>query len=290
MLRTIKFILEHPLTKHRPVRALLGFLKWQLVSRLSKAPIVYKFTPNSKLWVWNGLTGATGNVYCGLHEFEDMAFLLHFLRETDLFVDIGANIGSYTMLASAEIGVRTIAMEPVPATYQNLVNNIRLNNITNRVKALNIGVGSGKGSLKFSKMFDTGNHVLADESAEFVLVDVEDLDSILSSECPSLLKIDVEGYETEVLNGAEHVLQSESLKAVIIELNGAGKRYGFDDNDVHLKLTANGFSTYKYLPFERKIVEAERNQEHNTLYIRDVSFVSQRLKEGKVLNVKGVTF
>lgn len=290
MLRTIKFIHQHPLTKHRAVPAILSFLKWQLVSRMRKVPVVYQFTPNSKLWVWNGLTGATGNVYCGLHEFEDMAFLLHFLREDDLFVDVGANIGSYTILASAEIGARTIAMEPVPETYKNLLRNISLNNIDRKVKALNIGVGSSKGVLRFSNSFDTGNHVVADESVEFVSVDVDSLDSVLANECPALLKIDVEGFETEVLKGAEHVLKAECLLAVIIELNGAGKRYGFDDNDVHLKLTESGFKTYKYLPFERKIIEAERNIEHNTLYIRNFSFVSERLKQGKILNVKGVTF
>ena len=46
------------------------------------------------------MTGATGNIYCGLYEFLDMAFLLHFLRNGDLFGDIGSNIGSYTVLAT----------------------------------------------------------------------------------------------------------------------------------------------------------------------------------------------
>ena len=41
-----------------------------------------------------GMTGASGNIYFGLHEFEEMGFLLHFLREEDLFIDIGAYIGS----------------------------------------------------------------------------------------------------------------------------------------------------------------------------------------------------
>jgi hypothetical protein len=42
----------------------------------------------------------SGNIYAGLHEFGDMAFVLHFLRAGDLFADVGANIGSYTVLAS----------------------------------------------------------------------------------------------------------------------------------------------------------------------------------------------
>ena len=43
--------------------------------------------------------GVTGNVYCGLHDFAEMSFMLHLLRAGDLFADIGANVGSYTVLA-----------------------------------------------------------------------------------------------------------------------------------------------------------------------------------------------
>jgi hypothetical protein len=57
----------------------------------------------------------TGNLYAGLHEFSEMGFLLHLLRQNDLFVDVGANLGSYTVLASAVCQARNIAFEPVPA-------------------------------------------------------------------------------------------------------------------------------------------------------------------------------
>lgn len=57
------------------------------------------------------MTGATGNIYVGLHEFEDMAFLLHVLRRTDLFVDVGANIGSYTILAGGAAGAKLLLNE-----------------------------------------------------------------------------------------------------------------------------------------------------------------------------------
>ena len=63
------------------------------------------------------MTGATGNIYTGLHEFEDMMFLLHLLRPGDIFVDAGANIGSYTVLASAVVGAKSISFEPVPPLF-----------------------------------------------------------------------------------------------------------------------------------------------------------------------------
>ncbi len=75
--------------------AVIRYIKWQVGSRLVPGDVIYQWINNSKVVARNGETGITGNIYCGLHEFPDMAFLLHVLREEDLFVDIGANVGSY---------------------------------------------------------------------------------------------------------------------------------------------------------------------------------------------------
>ena len=82
---------------------------------------------NARVVVRTGETGFTGNIYCGLDEFQDMAFLLHALRKEDLFVDIGANVGSYTLLACSAIGAKGYCVEPVPSTYHRLMVNIRYN-------------------------------------------------------------------------------------------------------------------------------------------------------------------
>ena len=63
------------------------------------------------------MTGITGNIYAGLHEFADMAFVLHFLRGRRPVRRCGrANVGSYTILVSGVVGCRTIAFEPDPIT------------------------------------------------------------------------------------------------------------------------------------------------------------------------------
>ncbi len=78
------------------------------------------------------MNGATGNFYTGLHEFEDMSFVLHALRSTDVFVDVGANIGSYTVLAAAVVGAQCIAFEPILETYGHLLQNVNLDGDLNR--------------------------------------------------------------------------------------------------------------------------------------------------------------
>lgn len=58
---------------------------------------------------------------------------LHFLRPGDLFLDIGANVGTYTVLASGVCGGKIMAFEPDPRTLRHLQRNIELNQLENLV-------------------------------------------------------------------------------------------------------------------------------------------------------------
>ena len=125
------------------------------------------------------MVGATGNLYCGLHEFNEMFFLLHFLRKRDLFINKGANIGSYTVLSASHVESDTILIEHVPSTFSNLINNILINQIQEKVKALNIALGSQKGSIAFTSTYDTANHVATDSGIDTIIVNIATLNKIL---------------------------------------------------------------------------------------------------------------
>ena len=248
------------------------------------------FVSGSKLLVKKGMTGATGNIYTGLHEFEDMSFLLHFLKEDDLFVDIGANVGSYTVLASKVKSARTISIEPIPATFDHLLNNIKTNQIENLVSAVNIGLGEEESILKFTCDLDTVNHVTLNGEENCVEVEIRTLDSLIQHGDPILIKMDVEGFEKKVIQGGSVVLSNHNLKALLIELNGSGSRYGIDDISVHEDITNFGFKPFKYLPFERKLIELDTFGSANTLYLRDFEFVTNRLRAAENISVNGHSF
>lgn len=287
-IKTLNFILNHPLNKSRKVKALLHFAKWQVSTFLNTYPIIYPFAEKSKLIMWKGLHGATGNLYCGLDEFEDMAFVLHFLRKDDIFIDIGANIGSYTILAASEVGAETISIEPIPSTFNILTTNLKLNNLENKVRSINVGLGSEEGILKFTKSLDTVNHVATSVETETLDIKVEILDDIIIITKPTLIKIDVEGYETEVLKGMENVLNSPHLKAIIIEMNGSGKSYGFDEGLIHDSLLSHNFMWIDYAPFDRLLNDSPYRIRGNRIYIRDSEFVYNRIKNSKVFMIHGI--
>ncbi len=79
-----------------------------------------------------------------------MAYILHILTHDDLFVDVGINVGSYTILASAVKRARVFCFEPIGSTYQKLLDNIKLNELSERVAPFNIGISNRTVSLLFT--------------------------------------------------------------------------------------------------------------------------------------------
>lgn len=240
------------------------------------------FIGKTRILMKKGLTGATGNYYTGLHDFEEMCFLLHFLREEDLFADVGANVGSYTILASGHIGCKSISFEPIPSTFKLLFENVQINKLDDLVFHYNVGIASNQTTLFFTNSYDTINHVYnegLEKKENTTSIPVYPLDFYIEKHgIPNLIKIDVEGYESEVLQGMKLILESEKLKAIIIELNGSGWRYNFDELKIHNDLKMAGFSPYTYKPLKRNLQLLDSYGMHNTIYIRDFDFVNNRLK------------
>jgi FkbM family methyltransferase len=289
---TLSFILRHPLNRSRRFTALRRFLYWQVGSRLLPGAVAVPFVDNSRLLVTPGMTGATGNIYCGLHEFEDMALVLHALRPGDLFVDVGANVGAYTVLAAGGAGAHVLAIEPIPATFGHLIDNIHLNGLEKMVQVENVGVWAVPGTLRFSTGFDCTNHVVteAESSLPYLEVRVETLDALLGARLPALIKIDVEGFETEVIKGAKHALESPALLGIIMELNGSGIRYGFDDQTLHGIMLKTGFRPFRYDPFEKVLtaIHVKNVWSGNTLYVRDEERLQARVQSTPAHRVHGV--
>lgn len=279
LLSIIKNIWQHPLNKFDRLSAVLRFFKWQVLSRLLRHPIIYPFIDKSVLIVERGMTGATGNIYNGLHEYEDMLFVLHFLREDDLFVDVGANVGVYTVLAAQNCKSKVISFEPIKVTFEHLQRNVLINNISDRVLLINKAAANETKTVYFTTSLDAGNHVILDETIDnqqLSKIECTSLDLTLQ-QIPVLVKIDVEGFETEVIQGAQKTFKNHLVKAIIIELNGSGARYGFDESSIHATLLQYGFVPYSYNPFFRTLEPLEHWGTHNSIYIRDLNFVRDRI-------------
>jgi FkbM family methyltransferase len=288
IINILKNIIRHPFNKNRKIKSFLIFLKWQLVSRVWDNLLVHQLSQKSRILVKNGLIGVTGNIYTGLFEFEDMMFSLHLLEKGDLFIDIGANVGVYSVLLSGEKNVNSIAFEPIPDTFKILESNVKLNNLENLVSLYNCGLGNEKKVVKFVSDLDVSNHVSPDQNIigeNIITIDILTLDDLSISD-PTLIKIDVEGFELEVLKGASKILAAKTLIAIIIELNGSGEKYGVNDTEVHKYLLEFGFHPVSYNPFNRELNSLGNFGNKNTIYIRDRELVISRIANSRKIMVQ----
>ncbi|QXP92282.1 FkbM family methyltransferase [Methylococcus capsulatus] len=188
------------------------------------------------------------------------------------------------------LGAACLSIEPLPQAFAALRRNIAVNEMGGRVQALNLGLASQPGVLRFTSRLDTVNHVLSKEEdhADAVEVPVRTLDEVVGDASPALLKMDVEGYETEVLAGAQRVLANPALRALILELNGSGRRYGFDEDAIRRQLRDLGFIACSYHPFERALTpRAETAVGGNTLFARDLEYVENCLRTAPAFRLLG---
>lgn len=162
---------------------------------------------------------------------------LQFIRSLELtgkvVVDIGANIGIFSLNVSKLSGRRAqcIAFEPHPRITKYLKANIELNGFTN-IEVKEVALGASKGEVKFSdKHGDDMNHVTV-KGKNHLIVEMTTLDAVVENIKEfELIKIDVEGFEREVLLGANNTLSK--TKHLIIEFNPAAYlRYGFTIDEV----------------------------------------------------------
>jgi FkbM family methyltransferase len=272
------------------VAAVARWARWQLVSRLAAGPRVVPFAGQTTLLARAGETGVTGNIYLGLAEYREMAFTAHLLRPGDLFIDVGANAGSYTILASGVATARSIAFEPIAGTADRLDLNVCANGLADRVTVHRLGMGALPGRARFTTDEDTTNHVAASGEGG-TEIEIETLDRVLAATAPTLLKIDTEGFEPEVIAGAGSVLAMPSLLAVIVETNGESARFGRTLDDVVNPLRNAGFVPCVYDPKTRRLTEAAgaSTDSGNTIFVRDTALVAERLARAAPFRVAGST-
>lgn len=287
--QTLSYIASHPLNRGRRAGAIGRFVRWQMGSRLLGQPCLLPMGGGGVLVARRGDSGATGNFYCGLHEYPDMLFVAHALRAGDLFLDIGSNVGSYTVLAARGRGARVVACEPVGTTFDRLRQNVGVNLVTDLVDARRVAVGEARGVVMMTTGLDTVNHVTTDaREGAAEQVEVTTLDDLAPAGEARLIKIDVEGFELNVLRGGQRVLGEPGLLGVVIELNGSGARYGVKDEEVDRELRRHGFVPCDYDPASRRVRRLETfSTSGNTIYVRDGAALADRLRESRPIDVFG---
>lgn len=288
LLATAKGLANHPLHQHAKLKALGQFGVRQVAARLVGGEIAVPFPNGTRLLVPPRMKGAAHFIMPGLCEFEPMSFVAHFLRPGDLLLDVGANLGAYTLLASGVARARSLSIEPSPGTFHCLVQTVRLNGLENIVTAYQAALGAQPGTLRLTDGLGTENSICSHEPGTGGLpVQVTTLDELTRHAPPTLAKIDVEGYEAEVIAGGSRTLLEESLLGFVIERAGNASRYGFDEEQLHRQIRSLGFSPWAYAPFTRQLSPLPSHATGNLIYLRKPESARERLQAAPAFEFAG---
>ncbi len=184
------------------------------------------------------LLSTRSSFFFGTYEPAQTALFCKVVKPGDVVYDVGAHFGYYTLLASKLVGPegRVLAFEPSPPNLARLYRHIELNRYSN-VQVLELAIGDREGIVRFEARAGSGlGHLAADGPTE---VKVTRLDALQGHPLPKVIKIDVEGAEVGVLQGAASLLAAakpsiflslhgDDLKRTCLEIL-AGYGYAFQD-------------------------------------------------------------
>jgi FkbM family methyltransferase len=206
----------------------------------------------------------TRSFYTGDYDGAKIGFFIALMDEGSVFLDIGANVGFYTVpiaRAARQKHGKVISFEPLPSNFQRLHENIQLNHLDEMVRLIPVGLSSSFGQATITLREDflqggkTGNAAIliedgADEKFPAQQIQLETLDDLRGGkiERVDLIKIDVEGHEDQVLKDARNTIERQR-PIIMIEIGGDYfRRRGVDlYNEIRSVLPA-GYRAYLPVP------------------------------------------
>ena len=229
-------------------------------------------------------------IYISFEEAE-IIFLNKFLKKGDVFFDIGANIGLFSLNASkvVEKEGKVYSFEPAPTTFLRLKENIEINQYKN-VVIENVGLSEKKDKLKFNVSvsgYDAWNSFTKlNDVGEFnsIEVPVISLDSYIQENKISridLIKIDVEGWELFVLKGVTNLLKSDNAPVLMIEFTETNTfAAGYYCGELFDYVKSFGYEWYSYNVETNELIKEQKKLHYpyeNLIAIKDLDACYKRL-------------
>jgi len=202
-----------PASRGKRLQAIWRTVSYDARTRILKRPTIAPIGERSKIIAYPGETNSPHAAYRNPPNPREMLVWRQHLKAGDLFIDVGANIGIYTIYA-LDLGAEVIACEPDPHNYQRVLEHLALNGY--EADVLNVAVADKPGTLRLTQGLDSYNH-LVDTDEEGIEVPAMTLDDIIGDRYVAGMKIDVEGAERLVIEGAKKVLSEQRIKLIQLE-------------------------------------------------------------------------
>lgn len=236
----VKFTWTHPSNKGSRASALLRLARFQMRGRFLRRPTIARLGKESQVWANLHRYAALKVVCANPPDHPEMIVWRNSLRSGDLFVDVGANIGSYAIWA-ADLGAEVIALEPAEDTFALLQRNVDLNGYS--IHTIQAAAGAQRGIVRFSVGRDDWNRFDPAGGAKTAVVT---LDSVIGTRAVAGMKVDVEGFEIDVLRGCAQALSERRIGLIQLEWNSTSQGGpGADRKPVADLLDQHGYRLFR---------------------------------------------
>jgi FkbM family methyltransferase len=238
----------------RQIRLQLDFVRTRLGCYVGDGIALTYLADETPLFInANDMGGPFNLLNGGRYEEENVEALLSFVGEDTVFIDIGANIGLYTLIVGRRVfpNGKIYSFEPNPRLYELLSRNVYVNGLSEIIQCFPLGLSDRncRATFQYPKGHLGGGHIDSPGSvAGHIAVEAEirRLDDLLGDDfrC-DLVKIDVEGHEAKVLEGMKGIVEnSPSIKILFEKLvsNGAA------DTAIESYFSELGFELYGVQP------------------------------------------
>jgi FkbM family methyltransferase len=235
----------HPANRNRRCRQLVWAVAYQFRNRAFNEPVATRLGERSWIWADRSLGAASLVVYANPPDYLEWEVWRRHLSSGDLFVDVGANVGVYTILA-AELGTSVVAVEPNPEMLAWLDRNLELNGMKAEVVASVFADRPGSVRFLAEREACKNSILLATDGRPSVEVSASTYDDVLGRRVAAGVKIDVEGAERLVLQGAENALARGDIGLLQIEWNELSQRtLGESREPIRSLLAQHGYDLYR---------------------------------------------
>jgi len=266
----IKNIYKHPLTSNNKLITFYIAFKTFINLTIQKK-IIINWVNKKKLIIHSKKDFSTiFNHLFVLFDYIEMKFLSKILSKNMIFLDIGANSGVYSVLASSYCK-KIYSFEPNIKVFKNLIKNLKLNKIKNI--CLNIGIGKDNSIARITKNLGDQNYIINKKKLNIpsYKIQLKNIDSFKFKKKKLVIKIDVEGHELDVLIGSKKTFYQNKLIIIIIEMNYKKSNL----KKIQKFLKSHKFVNIKFDLKNNKILSKNKISRFNEIYTNNYSLLKK---------------
>jgi FkbM family methyltransferase len=285
-MNSLNTLYSAPYNKSRPLFAFYRYAYWKLIRLFRLKNIPFRFWGDRVLRLCHDSPQSMWAMYNYLVDWEEFNLISRYTRSGDHVLDVGANIGLYSLWMSRFVGPagKVHSFEPDPENFKKLGDHISRNGLETLFLSNKTALSDVDGILSFTTGLDKENHIATRNEPDTIQIIAERLDTYAARTGLTgipYMKIDVEGFEYSVLKGAERLLAERRIQVIQLEINDTIRNSGSSVSHLLGLLERHGYVLCSYDVTAGRLLQLQYSPERENYFaVYDLQQANQKLASG----------